>query len=166
MKNSIKIVVFSTVLLLFVGFSCSKDNSDPLVKEGEGTPFKISELAGSWVATSASFVRDSDNLSVDIIADGGSSSITVQSSGKFTLTIDPADRAAYTISGEMFWELFEGNYFFAITWDDYPGDWDTYGATLAGTTFSINGGFDTGEYDFNDDGTFESARIGFEFTRA
>ena len=165
MKNSIKLVVFSMVLLLFVGFSCSKNDPDPLVKEGEGAPFKISELAGSWEATSAFFVRDSDNLSVDIIADGGSSSITVQSSGKFTLTINPADRAAFTISGEMFWELFEGNYFFAIAWDDYPGDWDTYGATLAATTFSINGGFDTGEYDFDDNGTFETASISFEFTR-
>jgi len=104
-------------------------------------------------------------MSVDIIGDGGSSSITVQSNGNFTLTIDPADRAAYTVSGEMFWELFEGNYFFAIAWDDYPGDWDTYGATLTATTFVINGGFDTGEYDFNNDGNFESARISFELTR-
>ena len=105
-------------------------------------------------------------MSVDIITDGGSSSITVQSNGKFTLTIDPADRAAYTLSGEMFWELFEGNYFFAIEWDDYPGDWDTYGATLAATTFSINGGFDTGEYDFDNDGSFESASISFTFIKA
>lgn len=163
MKNSIKIVVFSMVLILFVAFSCSKDDEDVLVKEG-GT-FKISELAGNWEATSAFFVRDSDNMSVDIIADGGSSSITVQSNGRFTLTIDPVDRAAFTLSGEMFWELFEGKYFFAIAWDDYPGDWDTYGATLAGTTFSINGGFDTGEYDFDDDGTFESASISFTFIK-
>ena len=154
------------VLTLFVAFSCSKDDSDSLVKEGAGAPFNISELAGSWDATAAFFVRDSDNMSVDVIGDGGSSSITVQSNGKFVLTIDPADRAAYTISGEMFWELFEGNYFFAIEWDDYPGDWDTYGATLMPTTFVINGGFDSGEYDFDDDGTFDTASISFEFTRS
>ena len=166
MKNSIKTVVFSMVLTLFVAFSCSKNDSDPLVKEAEGAPFNISELAGSWEATSAFFVRDSDNMSVDVIGDGGSSSITVQSNGKFVLTIDPTDRAAFTVSGEMFWELFEGNYFFAIAWDDYPGDWDTYGATLTATTFVINGGFDSGEYDFDDDGTFETASISFEFTRS
>lgn len=67
------------VFILFVGSSWSKDDSASLVKEGG--PFKISELAGSWEATSAFCVRDSDNMSVDIIADGGSSSITVQSSG-------------------------------------------------------------------------------------
>ncbi len=163
MKNSIKTLVFSMVLILLVALSCGKDDPDPLVKEGG--PFMISELAGNWEATSAFFVRDSDNLSVDVIGDGGSSSISVQGNGNFTLTIDPVDRAAYTISGEMFWELFEGNYFFAIEWDDYPGDWDTYGATLTATTFVINGGFDSGEYDFDDDGTFETASISFEFTR-
>jgi len=150
-------------LFAFLLFSCSKDETDDLVKEGGA--FKISELAGNWEATSAFFVRDSDNMSVDIIGDGGSSSITVQSNGRFVLTIDPADRAAYTVSGEMSWEKWEGKYYFAIEWDDYPGDWDTYGATLTATTFEINGGFDTGEYDFDNDGSFESARIGFKFVR-
>ncbi len=91
----------------------------------------------------------------------------MQSSGRFTLNIDPADRAAYTVRGEMFWEEFEGKFYFAIARDDYPGDWDTYGATLNNNnnTFDINGGFDTGEYDFDGDGTFESASISFNFHR-
>ena len=163
MKTLGKLFLLAPVFA-FLLLSCSKDETDDLVKEGG--PFLISELAGNWEATSAFFVRDSDNMSVDVIGDGGSSSITVQSNGKFVLTIDPIDRAAYSISGEMFWELFEGNYFFAIAWDDYPGDWDTYGATLMPTTFVINGGFDSGEYDFDDDGTFDTASISFEFTRS
>ena len=162
MKTLGKLFLLAPVFA-FLLLSCSKDETDDLVKEGG--PFLISELAGNWEATSAFFVRDSDNMSVDVIGDGGSSSITVQSNGKFVLTIDPIDRAAYSISGEMFWELFEENYFFAIAWDDYPGDWDTYGATLMPTTFVINGGFDSGEYDFDDDGTFDTASISFEFTR-
>lgn len=162
MKTLGKLFLFAPVFA-FLLFSCSKDETDALVKEGG--PFKISELAGSWEATSAFFVRDSDNMSVDIIGDGGTISITIQSSGRFTLTIDPADRAAYTVTGEMFWEEFEGNYFFAMEWDDYPGDWDTYGATLSGTTFSINGSFDTAEYDFNNNGTFESASINMVFIK-
>ncbi len=153
-------------LFTFLLFSCSKSDPDPLVKDGEGVPFKISELAGNWEATAAFFISDSDNnIFVDIIDDGGSSTITVQSTGRFVLTINPADRAAYTVSGEMFWEKWEGNYYFAIEWDDYPGDWDTYGATLTTNTFKINGSTDTGEYDFDNDGTFESASIGFEYIR-
>lgn len=92
--------------------------------------------------------------------------MSVQSSGRFTLNIDPSDRPAYAVSGEMFWEKWEGKYYFAIEWADYPGDWDTYGATLTTSTFSINGGSDSGEYDFDNDGTFETASIGFSFVRA
>lgn len=139
MKNSIKTLVFSTVLILFVACSCSEDDS---LRVTEGGPFEISELAGNWEATFAFFVRDSDEMSVDIVADGGSLSLTVQSNGRCTFTIDPVDREAYKVSGEMFWELYEGDYFFAIEYDDYPGDWASYGATLTNTTFNMNGGPD------------------------
>ena len=162
MKYSIKTLLFSTLLLLFVASSCSKDESE-LLKEGG--PFKISELAGNWEATSAFFNRDSDGMSVDIVAEGGSLSLSVQSSGRCAFTIDPVDREGYTESGEMFWELYEGDYYFAIAWDAYPDDWASYGATFTDTTFFMNGGPDTGEYDFENDGTSESASIGFEFIK-
>lgn len=159
MKTLVKTVLYSMSLVFFVVLACNKDD-DELTKEG---PFQISELAGSWEATSASF--GGTNVSVDIIGEGGSVSMIVQSSGRFTLTIDSADRAAYTVSGEMFWEKWEGQFYFAIKWDKYPGDWDTYGATLTATTLRIIGGFDSAEYDFNNDGTFESASISVEFER-
>ncbi|MBT8306762.1 MAG: hypothetical protein KJN85_07480 [Maribacter sp.] len=150
-------------LFAFLLFSCSKsgDPADELVKEGD---FKISELAGNWEATYANF-NDGAQQRVDVVGEGGTVSISVQSSGRFTLTIDPADRAAYTLRGEMSWELFEGDYYFAIEWDDYPGDWDTYGATLTATTFTISGGFDSAEYDFDNDGTFEACSLGMGFVR-
>ena len=162
LKSSIKALVFSTVVILFVATSCGEDDSE-LVKEGGD--FAISELAGNWEATSAFFSRDSDNVSVDIVADGGSLSLTVQSSGTCTFTVNPVDRDAYTVGGEMFWELYEGEYYFAIEWDDYPGDWASYGATLTDTIFTMNGGPDTGEYDFDNEGTPDSARIGFAFVK-
>lgn len=162
MKKSIKILILSSLLISLVTFSCSKDDSG-LVKEGG--PFNISELEGNWEATSAFFTSDNNNGSVDIIADGGSLLLAVQSDDRCTLTIDPVDRSAYTESGEMFWEEFEGDYYFAIKWDKYPDDWASYGAILTDTTFSLNGGPDTGEYDFNNDGTVESTSIGFQFIR-
>jgi hypothetical protein len=162
-KNSIKTLVLSAVLILFFATSCGEDDSE-LVKEGGD--FAISELVGTWEATSAFFGSDANaNVSVDIIEDGGSLSLTVQSSGTCTLTINPVDREAYTVSGEMFWELYEGEYYFSIAWDAYPGDWASYGATLTNTTFSMYGRPDTWEYDFENDGTSESARIGFSFIR-
>lgn len=148
------------VLLLVAG--CSSDNSDEDVITKDG-PFAISELAGTWDATQAQFSVSTQ--SVDLVAAGGTVQMMVQTSGRFTLSLNPVDRAAYTVSGEMFWELWQGSYYFAITWDDEPGDWDTYGHTYNGTTLSLNGGTDTGEYDFDNDGDAESCSVHFIFVR-
>lgn len=161
MKTLSKVFLFAPIFA-FLLLSCSGDDeTDVLVKQGG--PFEISELAGNWEATSATF--SDGNLFIDVIESGGSVLMTVQSSGRFTLTIDPPDLAAYTVSGEMFWEEFEGAFYFSIEWADNPGDWDSYGATLNATTFTLSGGFESGEYDFDNDGTFEAASIGFTFVR-
>ena len=123
-------------LFLLFSLSCSDDgNGDGLTKDG---PFAISELAGSWEATQAQF--SVSTTSVDVVEDGGTVRMTVQSSGRFTVTLDPVDRSAYTVGGEMFWEEWQGTFYFAIRWDDEPGDWDTYGHTYDGTHLTINGG--------------------------
>ena len=155
--------VIPLFLILFVSFSCSSDDEDADVLTKDG-PFQISELAGSWEATKAQFSVSS--TSVDVVEAGGTASMTVQSSGRFTLTLDPVDRAAYTLSGEMFWEAWEGTYYFAIDWDDDSGEWDTYGHTYDGTTLSLNGGTDSGEYDFENDGDMEACTVHFIFDRS
>ncbi|MCA6078948.1 hypothetical protein [Fulvivirga sedimenti] len=153
---------FILISLISFTFACNSDeDEDELTKNG---PFAISELAGSWDATKAQFSVNA--TSVDIVQDGGSAEMTVQSSGRFILTLDPVDRDAYTVSGEMIWEKWQGTYYFAIIWDDYPGDWDTYGHTYDGNTLTLNGGSDTGEYDFNNDGNFESCSVHFIFERS
>ena len=166
MRNSNKALSISMVLLSFIAFSCdSADESESeLVKEGG--PFAISELTGNWEATSANFWRDSDGLQADIIADGGSVSLTVQSSGRCTFSIDPFDRAAYTVSGEMFWGRFEGDIALAIVWDDIPDDRSYFRfLELTDTTFNMACTSVCGEYDFNNNGTSETADLGFEFIR-
>ncbi|MEP0134411.1 MAG: hypothetical protein ABJJ25_12900 [Eudoraea sp.] len=150
------------ISLISLTFSCS-DDDDPeeLTKDG---PFEISELAGTWEATKAQF--SVNTVSVDVVEDGGTASMTVQSNGRFTLTLDPVDRDAYTVSGEMFWEEWQQTFYFAITWDDEPNDWDTYGHTYDGTTLTFNGGAETGEYDFDNDGDMEACSIHFIFDRS
>lgn len=156
MKTTITLLV-----LLFLSLGCSSDgDEDVTTKDG---PFAISELAGTWDATKAQF--SVSTTSVDLVEQGGAARMTVQTSGRFSLILDPADRPAYTVSGEMFWEAWQGSYYFAIEWDDDPGDWDTYGHTYNGTVLSLNGGADTGEYDFDNDGDFESCSIHFIFER-
>ncbi|WP_127024586.1 hypothetical protein [Flagellimonas beolgyonensis] len=157
-----KLFFICLIGLVSLNVACSKeDDEDVLTKEG---PFAISELSGNWEATKAKFSVSS--TSVDVVDDGGTVTMTVQSSGRFTLTLDPIDRDAYTVSGEIFWEEWQGTYYFAVTWDDEPNDWDTFGHTYDGTTLSINGGPDSGEYDFDNDGDFEACTIHFIFVRS
>jgi hypothetical protein len=150
------------LVILAVTFSCSSDGEDDgLTKDG---PFNISELAGTWEATRAQF--SVNTLSVDVVEAGGTARMSVQSNGRFTLTLDPVDRAAYTVGGDLFWEKWEGTYFLAIAWDGDSGDWETYGHTYDGTTLSFNGGADSGEYDFDGDGDMEACSIHFIFIRS
>ena len=148
--------------MISLTFSCnSDDDEDVLNKDGR---FPISELAGNWEATKAQF--SVNTISVDVVEDGGTARMSVQSNGRFTLTLDPVDRNAYIVSGEMFWEKWEQTYYFAIVWDVDQDDWDTYGYTYDGTTLSLNGGADTGEYDFNNDGDMETCSAHFIFDRS
>jgi hypothetical protein len=171
MKISVKKLIFSTVLISFIVSSCSEDELElALVKEGG--PFAISELTGNWEATSANFFRASDGLQADIITDGGSLSLTVQSSGRCTFTIDPFDREAYTVSGEIFWGLYvdedddEEFEALVIVFDDSPDDRSYFRwFELTDTTFNMACTSECGEYDFNNNGTSETADLGFEFIR-
>ncbi len=159
--KSFKYILF--ISLLSLTFSCNSDDDEvgDLLKDGR---FPISELAGTWEATKAQF--SVGGVSVDVVENGGTARMSVQSNGRFTMTLDPVDRNAYTVSGEMFWEEWQQTLYFAIVWDDYPGDWDTYGETFDGTTLSFNGGADTGEYDFDNDGDMESCSIHFILVRS
>jgi hypothetical protein len=153
---------FFLILIISLTFSCSSDDDeDVLTKEGR---FPISELAGTWNASKAQF--SVNTLSVDVIENGGTASMTVQSNGRFILTLKPVDRNAYTINGEMFWEEWQQTYYFAIAWGENPEDWDTYGETYDGTTLTLNGGADSGEYDFNGDGDKQSSSVHFIFVRS
>lgn len=148
--------------MISLTFSCNTDDDEgALIKDGR---FPISELAGNWEATKAQF--SVNTTSVDVIDDGGTASMSVQANGRFTLTLDPTDRNAYTVSGEMFWEEWQQTFYFAIVWDDDQDDWDTYGHTFDGAILSLNGGTDTGEYDFNNDGDMEPCSVHFIFVRS
>jgi hypothetical protein len=160
-------LLFSTVIIAFVAFSCSKDDSEgdtELFKEGG--PFEFSELAGNWEATVAYFLRPSTNSGVEIVGDKGSVSLTVQSNGECTFTITPFDCEEYTESGEMFWELDNEEYYLEIVWKDSPDEGSSFRAELNDTNFSLFCGPEQCvEYDFNCDGTPDPATLSFGFTR-
>ena len=147
-------------LFAFLILSCSSDDED--VQADQGPDFAISALAGTWNATELTFSFSGSGTvpnpsSYDVIADGGSATMTVQSSGRFTLTVTPNGEPSESFGGRMY---FEDGEFFAIQFDEDPPDDPTYfGATLSGNTFTLNGGSDTAEWDFDGDGNDESASV-------
>jgi len=161
-------IILLVALTTCLTFSCGEDDSEgdtKLVKEGG--PFEFSELAGTWEGTNTYFSRPFSNDGVNIVADGGSVSLTVQSNGKCTFTINPVDCEAYTESGEMFWELGDEGDYIEIVWDGSPPDEGSgFNAELTDTNFSLwCGPEECVEYDFNCDGTPEPATLSFSFIR-
>ena len=166
MKN-LKIILL-VALTTCLTFSCGKDEDEPgapLVRDGG--PFEISELTGSWEATKAEFFRVTDGMWVDVVGEGGSFSLTVTSSGRCTFIIDPVDREPYTESGEMFWSSYEGDVALAIVWDgSNPDDRSSFtGHELTSTTFNLGCLSECAEYDYNNNGTSDTADVNFEFIR-
>ena len=144
-----------------VSLATCSSNSDEDEQSDTGPDFSISELEGTWTATTLTFSYSDagerpDPDFIDIIDEGGTASMTVQSSGRFALTVAPIDRTAFIVSGRMF---FEDGEFFAIEFDDEAGDYEYFGATLSGNTFTINGGPNTVEYDLDLNGTDDPCSV-------
>lgn len=156
---------FAFLLVAGLG-GCSSGSGD--FKSRSGPEFSMADLEGSWIATGIFFsYSEADDVpepdSADVIADGGSGSLAVQASGRFSLMIAPSDRAAYTVEGLMF---FENGEYFAIQFDDEPDDYEYFGATLSGDIFSILGGPGTAEYDLDLDGEADPCNVSLEFVRS
>jgi hypothetical protein len=162
MKTLSKIfVVGALISFLFVSCSLGEDELSLI-----GPDFSIGDMQDSWEATAAVFTTSDAGSQFDqasIVADGGSASMIIESTGRFVLTIAPVGRSSYTVTGNMF---FEEETWFAILFDDYPDDYEYFGVELTATTLTILGGPNTAEYDFDDDGTSELASVHLEFVRS
>ncbi|MFT4831043.1 MAG: hypothetical protein ACI815_000682 [Psychroserpens sp.] len=150
-------------LCSFFFISCSSSDEDKLTKKGPD--FAISDLQGTWNATSAVFSPGdpgSQANPVDIIAEDGSLTMAIQSNGRFTMTFNVPDVDIEPVTGEMF---FENNEFFAIRFDDEPGDYDYFGATLTSTTFEVISAEPVADWDFDEDGNEEPAYVSLNLVR-
>ncbi len=137
--------------LLAVTFmvDCS-DSTDPDSIGPESTPEEITAaLAGTWTATSFVFTNVANSSETfDMIANGGSFTLTLTADGQFTGTL--------TGPGEN--ETFGGTYVAQganlILTDELEPDSETVAFTLSSNTLTITG---DDEFDFDEDGTDEAA---------
>ena len=102
--------LLTAVIAIFITFaSCSDDDDD---FSNTGTNLSISDISGSWIATSATF---SAAKNIDIMAEEGVITLVIQPNGNFTFTLKyPGETEVST--GKL---GFDGE-FLAVRFDDDP----------------------------------------------
>ncbi|MEX0287728.1 MAG: hypothetical protein AB3N14_01325 [Flavobacteriaceae bacterium] len=162
MKNSALktfLLMIAVLSLTSINYSCSSDGEDGVESCSlDGPNFSISDVAGSWTATTATFSILNNPNNRDIIAEGGSVSLSVQGSGRFSLTIMEGDGTTQNFSGNLGF-CDDG---FNVAYDDAPDDPEIYTTSFNGTEFTLLG--DT-EFDVDADGTEDAAIVRLIFVR-
>jgi hypothetical protein len=112
----------------------------------------IADLAGTWDATTATFEGVVGSGFVDLIADGGSVTLTITGDGRFTFVLTLPGESPETASGTMHFE----EDFLVMTFDDDPSDPVFFIFFFSDDTLTLAG---EDEFDFDDDGVDEPAII-------
>ncbi len=110
----------------------------------------IADLAGTWDATTATFEGVVGSGFVDVIADGGSVTLTITGDGRFTFLLTLPGESPETTSGTMHFE----EDFLVMTFDDDPSDPVFFIFFFSDDTLTLAG---EDEFDFDDDGVDEPA---------
>lgn len=125
-------LVVMASLTIFI--TCDKD-------EGPSTE-KVSEIAGTWTATSTSF------NGVDVVEEGGSVTLVIQSNGTFTFTIVRPGKTDMVFTGKLGFD----EQWLAVEYDTNPGEYEYYDITYDENNLHIGA---NSEFDFDGDGTDE-----------
>lgn len=156
----ISFLLASGVLMM----SCSSDEDE----EGgidfsdcslNGPNFSISEVAGNWTATQANFDIPGTSEQIDVVAEGGTVTLNVQSNGAFTLIITESGASSESTTGDL--AFCEG--LFTVRYDDAPNDPEILQGSLNDGVFSITGSV---EYDVDGDGNDDEAFVILKMERS
>ena len=97
------------VFTLGVMTSCNGDDDDDFTNQGNN--LSISDIQGSWIATSATF---SAPEFIDILEEGATVTLVIQSNGRFTFTLMMPGEPPEVATGKL---GFDGD-FLAVRFDD------------------------------------------------
>jgi hypothetical protein len=135
LKNrSLTLLIVAVLVPLFLFVSCKEDD--------DFSDERISEIAGTWTATSASF----DGL--DVVDEGGSVTLVIQDNGKFTFTIKRPGRTDMVFTGRLGFD----EEWLAVEYDTNPGEYEYYDITYDANNLHIGA---NSEFDFDGDGSDE-----------
>lgn len=128
--------LLSLFLVLTFAFFTSCNDDDEMSSEG------VDEIAGTWTATSASF------NGIDVVAEGGSVTLIIQSNGKFTLTLQRPGESNMVFTGRLGFD----EQWLEVEYDSDPGEYEYYSITYDATHLHIGA---NSEFDFDGDGVDE-----------
>jgi len=145
MNNRTLSLLFVVVMAPLTCFIACKHDGDP-------TGEKISELAGTWIATSASF------NGVDVVEEGGSVTMVIQDNGRFTFTIQRPGEADMVFTGKLGFD----EQWLAVEYDTDPGEYEYYDITYDAHHMHIGA---NSVFDFDGDGSDEIVIFFLEMER-
>jgi hypothetical protein len=114
--------------------ACSNDD--------EFSTERISEIAGTWTATTATF------NGIDVVLEGGSVTLAIQSNGKFTFAIKRPGKTDMVFTGKLGFD----EQWLAVEYDTNPGEYEYYDITYDAHNMHIGA---NSEFDFDGNGTDE-----------
>lgn len=151
--------IFSLLLFLslLLTAACSSDDEDFSL---EGDNFSISDIAGSWIATSAVFdiAGTGPSQRIDVVEEGGTVTLVIQNNGRFTLTVTQVGEAPEVTTGRLGFD----EDLLVVSYDDDPDEFEFFGSQFSGNNLSIQG---PAEFDFDGDGTDDPARVSLDLVR-
>ena len=152
--------LFIAGLAFLITFTaCDSGEDDDFSLEGDG--ISMSDIAGTWTATRAFFSRAADGpaVEVEIVGQGGTATLVIQTNGRFTFTTTLPGEAPDVTTGQLGFD----EDLLVVMYDDEPDDFSFFGIQFSGNNLSING---QGTYDFDDDGSEEAAVIELDLVRS
>ena len=135
MKNSRLTLLFVVVMAPLTLFISCKDDD-------ESSTERVSEITGTWTATSTSF------NGVDVVEEGGSVTLEIKDSGRFTLTIKRPGSADMVFTGKLGFD----EQWLEVEYDTNPGEYEYYDITYDAHNLHLGA---NSEFDFDGDGSDE-----------
>ena len=119
---------------------------------GDPSSEKVSGIAGTWTATSATF------NGVDVVEEGGSVTLVIEKDGRFTFTIVRPGRTAMVFTGKLGFD----EQWLEVEYDSDPGEYEYYDITYDEHNMHIGA---NSVFDFDGDGTPEEVIFFLEMIR-
>jgi hypothetical protein len=112
-------------------------------------------IVGTWQASKVQYVSTTGLGTVDLIAQGGSATLELNADHTFRYTCTPAGKPAEVLTGT--WDVSD-----VLSLSMSPTNEMQFDASLSGNTLTLTGAYR--DYDFNNDGMGEPARLNMTLT--